>query len=482
VLSHDYICKLAPARVLGLLNPTCEEFREAFADARRRCRKHDFLVVYLCTHIGTAYKGDKTNKKETGYILLHDSEWTQPPAVAKTSISLTEFASLLRAVLAVEKTVIVNCAHADKPPYRYFATKELYPPPDTFSRIADEGHCVVMGNVAINELVTDTILHTPLPRVVEKEAPAPSFSELLLAGGALAQAAAEAAAATAAAEAAAAEAALAAAAEEVKDGGGEGGGGDALTLPPIPGALPADAAAAAAAAAAAPEKSHHGHKGGKDKKDHRRNKRGKGAATPPVAVPPLSLPPVAGAEAPAPAPGGAEASPLDEFNNSMLNSSIATGDVLLIGNPPAAANAAATAAAGAAGTTDPATAAPPAPDGANGAIATVPDAPAPGAIVGVPPENEPPPKKKKPRKVPKIEAQSVHLDDRFVAEITPDITADVFARLLKEWKTVVKPPLRPTDHPVIPTVAWKKDATTNYEFEFKMPTETEVHVSRALLP
>ena len=108
VLSHDYICKFAPSRVLGLLNPTVVDVKEAFETARKKIRKHDFLLVYLCTHIGAAFKGEKDNKKETGYILFHDSEWTTPIEVAKTSISLTMFAQLLNSILATEKTIIVN--------------------------------------------------------------------------------------------------------------------------------------------------------------------------------------------------------------------------------------------------------------------------------------------------------------------------------------------------------------------------------------
>ena len=187
VLSHDYICKFAPSRVLGLLNPTVVDVKEAFETARKKIRKHDFLLVYLCTHIGAAFKGEKDNKKETGYILFHDSEWTTPIEVAKTSISLTMFAQLLNSILATEKTIIVNCAHVEKPSYRFFATKELYPPPNCYSRIADEANCTVIGNCSINEMVSETIWHVPLPRVVPKEMPAPTFAELILSGSKLKQ-------------------------------------------------------------------------------------------------------------------------------------------------------------------------------------------------------------------------------------------------------------------------------------------------------
>ena len=215
VLSHDYICKFAPSRVLGLLNPTVVEVKEAFETARKKIRKHDFLLVYLCTHIGTAFKGEKDNKKETGYILFHDSEWTLPIEVARTSISLTTFAQLLNNILATEKTIIINCAHVEKPSYRFFATKELYPPPNCYSRIADEARCTVIGNCSINEIVSETIWHVPLPRVVPKEMPAPTFAELILSGSKLKQF------------------------DLDKKGSSEGGGGglngtNANSLPPIP--------------------------------------------------------------------------------------------------------------------------------------------------------------------------------------------------------------------------------------------------------
>ena len=57
------------------------------------------------------------------------------------------------------------------------------------------------------------------------------------------------------------------------------------------------------------------------------------------------------------------------------------------------------------------------------------------------------PKKKKPAKIPKTAPKISQLDDNFVAEITPDICADMFKRLIQEWEIEIKPPLMPSKIP-----------------------------------
>ena len=60
------------------------------------------------------------------------------------------------------------------------------------------------------------------------------------------------------------------------------------------------------------------------------------------------------------------------------------------------------------------------------------------------------PKKKKPAKIPKIPPKIAQLNDDFVSEITPDICADIFKRLINEWQVEIKPPLMPSKIPPEP--------------------------------
>ena len=530
VLSHDYLCKFAPNRVIGLLNPTLADFKDSFETARKQCRRQDFLLVYICTHIGMAFKGETNNKKETGYILLHDSEWTQPSEIAATSVSLTSFAAILNGILCTEKTILLNCAHTEKPPYRFFATKELYPPSNCFTRIADEAHCTVIGNCAINEVVTDVICHVPLPRVVAKEMPAPSFQELLLAGSKVAVAKDQVEAAKAVKAAAEGERA------EVAEGG-EGEhppGTDKGSLPPLPGGT-----------LTAPGTATGGRKNnasrGASRGTRRKNRNKPAADGPPDAANPHLQAGAAGA-------AGADVGRTDAPPSAGGGNVLAGGNGGPAGKPES--NDAANASGGAQGvqvaqgaqgagyenspahlksSIDSVQGHPTAPDdpsttpaGAGAGIsadapADAPaGAPAPPATASVPPlilataqpgtslatatasatASAPPvpvsseviidgvvmvpsllrpevlvPKKYKTRKLPKVTPKSDHLNADFLTAITPDVTADLFARLLGEWGVTVKDPLKPSLCPEVPTVTWKKDAETNYNFQFTIPTE-----------
>jgi hypothetical protein len=135
IICHDYVCKFLPERVIDLINPTCEQFTAAFQHLRKVCTSSDYLLVYICTHIITAYKGER-NRNENGYLLMHESKWTSSKQVASSSISISLLINLLNKILSKEKTILFNCAHIDKPPMNIFGTKILYPPPNCFERIS----------------------------------------------------------------------------------------------------------------------------------------------------------------------------------------------------------------------------------------------------------------------------------------------------------------------------------------------------------
>jgi hypothetical protein len=102
ILSHDFICKFPPERCTSLLNPTCAQFIALFKYLRNVCKSNDYLIIYICSHIVTAYKGEKGgggNRDENGYLLMCESEWTNPQKVAETSISIGTIISLLNTVL-----------------------------------------------------------------------------------------------------------------------------------------------------------------------------------------------------------------------------------------------------------------------------------------------------------------------------------------------------------------------------------------------
>lgn len=178
ILSHDYVCKFLPERVTNLINPTCAQFTAAFQHLQKVCKTSDFLLVYICTHIITAYKGEK-NRSENGYLLMHESKWKSSKDVASTSISISMLGSLLNNILSKEKTVLLNCAHIDKPPSNIFGSKVLYPPSNCFERISDLANCAVIGNCSIGSLVSDVINHTLLPIQHEQPTTRTSFEEVL---------------------------------------------------------------------------------------------------------------------------------------------------------------------------------------------------------------------------------------------------------------------------------------------------------------
>eukprot|EP00596_Hydrurales_sp_CCMP1899_P003429 CAMPEP_0119043238 /NCGR_PEP_ID=MMETSP1177-20130426/19666_1 /TAXON_ID=2985 /ORGANISM="Ochromonas sp, Strain CCMP1899" /LENGTH=893 /DNA_ID=CAMNT_0007010929 /DNA_START=292 /DNA_END=2970 /DNA_ORIENTATION=- len=178
ILSHDYVCKFLPDRVLDLINPTCAQFLAAFQHLQKVCTSSDYLLVYICTHIITAYKGEK-NRNENGYFLMHESKWKSSKDVASSSISISLLISLLNKILSKEKTILLNCAHIEKTPSNIFGSKILYPPSNCFERISDMANCAVIGNCSIGSLVTDIINHTALPIKHDTNTTTISFEEVL---------------------------------------------------------------------------------------------------------------------------------------------------------------------------------------------------------------------------------------------------------------------------------------------------------------
>ena len=179
ILSHDFICKFAPENVTCLFNPTCDQFEAAFHHLQRVCKTQDYLLVYICTHIGTAYKGEE-NRGENGYFLMHDTIWKTPKDIANSSISLSTMGKYLNKILCKEKTILLNCAHQDRPPPKFFGSKELYPPRNCFSRLADLSNSIVIGSSSIGALVDDVISHTVLPRQSKDKIIVKSFTDMLM--------------------------------------------------------------------------------------------------------------------------------------------------------------------------------------------------------------------------------------------------------------------------------------------------------------
>lgn len=165
VLSHDFICQLPIQNVMSLLNPTCDQLSTAFKRLRRVCKTKDHLLIYICTHVVTAFRGEK-NKKESGYLLMHDSTWGTTTDIANTSISLSTLILYLNSILSREKTLILNCAHQNKQQSHLFAAKDLYPPHDFFSKLADLTNSVVISNCSTGSRISAMIDHTTPSRMM----------------------------------------------------------------------------------------------------------------------------------------------------------------------------------------------------------------------------------------------------------------------------------------------------------------------------
>ena len=159
VISHDFICKVAPEKVISLLNPKCNEFEAAFLHLRKVCRTNDSLLVYICTHVGTRHNVDR-NKDGNGHFLMHDTNWRNGKEIAKSSISISAMCKLLNKISCKSKTILLNCVHLGRQPSQLFGVQELYPPSDFFSLLSDGAKCLVIGNCMIGASISDIINHT----------------------------------------------------------------------------------------------------------------------------------------------------------------------------------------------------------------------------------------------------------------------------------------------------------------------------------
>ena len=167
ILSHDFICKVPPDKVISLLNPRCNDFQAAFLHLRKVCRMNDSLLVYICTHIGTRLNVDR-NKDENGYFLMHDTNWRSAKEIAQSSISISAICQLLNKILCKSKTILLNCVHQGRQPFKLFGAQELYPPSDYFSRLSDGANCLVIGSCMIGAPISDIINHTHTPSVLSQ--------------------------------------------------------------------------------------------------------------------------------------------------------------------------------------------------------------------------------------------------------------------------------------------------------------------------
>ena len=162
VISHDFICKVAPEKVISLLNPKCNEFEAAFLHLRKVCRINDSLLIYICTHVGTRHNVDR-NKDENSHFLMHDTNWRSGKEMAKSSISISAMCELLNKISCKSKTILLNCVHQGRQPSQLFGVRELYPPSDFFSLLSDGAKCLVIGNCMIGASISDMINRTHTP-------------------------------------------------------------------------------------------------------------------------------------------------------------------------------------------------------------------------------------------------------------------------------------------------------------------------------
>lgn len=162
LLSHGLIGKFHADNVTLLKNPSTNDFKDSLIALKKTCKEHNFLVIYLATHIVTVVKGEKKeNPKEVCYLAFHNSVWGKPAEIAESCVSLTAFTTLLNKIHCNRKTIIVNYAHQPKPKTVLFpSSKTLYPPNDFLSKLAELSKCVVIGSCSIGAKAKDYLVHS----------------------------------------------------------------------------------------------------------------------------------------------------------------------------------------------------------------------------------------------------------------------------------------------------------------------------------
>jgi len=162
LLSHGLIGKFHPDNVTVLKNSSTNDFKDALTALKKTCREHNFLVIYLATHVLTVVKGEKKeNPKEVCYLAFHNSVWGKPAEIAESCVSLSTFTTLLNKIHCDRKTIIVNYAHQPKPKTVLFpSSKTLYPPSDFLTKLAETAKSVVIGSCSIGAKAKDFVVHS----------------------------------------------------------------------------------------------------------------------------------------------------------------------------------------------------------------------------------------------------------------------------------------------------------------------------------
>lgn len=163
-LTHDYIARLIPENVVSLMNPKCNELYQAFDSLKKMMnqRKDTYLVLYLATHVVTAFKGDTKRPPDKAepscYFLMTDSVFRSPEATAASSVSLARLIELVNTLSTPNKTIMVNYAHAPEPKKSMFGvTKLLYPPEDCLLRLCQGTKAAIIGPCTIGTKLSDTL-------------------------------------------------------------------------------------------------------------------------------------------------------------------------------------------------------------------------------------------------------------------------------------------------------------------------------------
>lgn len=166
-LKHEYRARFNPENIISLLDPTLQEVLKAFETLRKwmRRKKQSFLVVYICTHVITAYKGEVkkplSEQEQDCYFLLKESVWRTPETIATSSLSLRKLCILLNDLPHLSKTVILHYAHLAMPKKSVFGiTKLLYPPPGFLARLSRESNAAVIGSCMIGMSLSETVLQS----------------------------------------------------------------------------------------------------------------------------------------------------------------------------------------------------------------------------------------------------------------------------------------------------------------------------------
>jgi hypothetical protein len=167
ILTHDYFGRFVPENVMTLVNPKCSDFVQAIELFRKMVasKRDPFFVMYLCTHVVKAPKGEehkpKTRREKDCYFLFADSVWKSPQSISSSAVSLVRMVELINSINMKRKTIILNYAHVSQPKKSMFGvTKLMYPPPDFLFRLTDSTGAAVLGCCTVGMSLESMVKHS----------------------------------------------------------------------------------------------------------------------------------------------------------------------------------------------------------------------------------------------------------------------------------------------------------------------------------